>query len=133
MSVEFYRESPGKFDSRTLSRITLNRWTGRMTYHAMYLFTTRLCPRHMIPCMLYDCQRGRCLRAPMYTCVCTHLSTCTYTTICIHVYIYIYIYRERERERYIYIYIERERYRTFINVVLIILIYIYIYITCTYT
>ena len=30
MSVEFYRESPGKFDSRTLSRTTLNRWTGRM-------------------------------------------------------------------------------------------------------
>ena len=30
MSVEFYRESPGKFDSRTPTRITLNRWTGRM-------------------------------------------------------------------------------------------------------
>ena len=31
MSVEFYRESPGKFDSRTLNRETLSRWTGRMT------------------------------------------------------------------------------------------------------
>ena len=31
MSVEFYRESPGKFDSRTLSRETLSRWTGRIT------------------------------------------------------------------------------------------------------
>ena len=30
MSVEFYREPPGKFDSRTLSRKTLNRWTGRV-------------------------------------------------------------------------------------------------------
>ena len=30
MSVEFYRESPGKFDSRTLSRETLSRWTGRI-------------------------------------------------------------------------------------------------------
>ena len=30
MSVEFYRESPGKFDSRTLSRETLSRWIGRM-------------------------------------------------------------------------------------------------------
>ena len=30
MSVEFYREPPGKFDSRTLSRETLSRWTGRM-------------------------------------------------------------------------------------------------------
>ena len=29
MSVEFCRESPGKFDSRTLSRETLSRWTGR--------------------------------------------------------------------------------------------------------
>ena len=29
MSVEFYRESTGKFDSRTLSRETLSRWTGR--------------------------------------------------------------------------------------------------------
>ena len=29
MSVEFDRESPGKFDSRTLNRETLNRWTGR--------------------------------------------------------------------------------------------------------
>ena len=28
-SVEFDRGSPGKFDSRTLSRETLNRWTGR--------------------------------------------------------------------------------------------------------
>ena len=31
MSVLFYRESPGKFDSRTLSRKTLSRWTGRTT------------------------------------------------------------------------------------------------------
>ena len=31
MSVEFDREPPGKFDSRTLSRETLSRWTGRST------------------------------------------------------------------------------------------------------
>ena len=30
MSMESYRESPGKFDSRTLSRKTLSRWTGRI-------------------------------------------------------------------------------------------------------
>ena len=30
MSVEFHRESPGKFDSGTLNRETLNRWTGRI-------------------------------------------------------------------------------------------------------
>ena len=29
MSIEFDRGSPGKFDSRTLSRKTLSRWTGR--------------------------------------------------------------------------------------------------------
>ena len=29
MSVGFYRESPGKFDSRTLNRTTLSMWTGR--------------------------------------------------------------------------------------------------------
>ena len=29
MSVEFDRGSPGKFDSRTLNRKTLNRWTVR--------------------------------------------------------------------------------------------------------
>ena len=29
MSIEFDRGSPGKFDSRTLSRKTPSRWTGR--------------------------------------------------------------------------------------------------------
>ena len=31
MPVEFDRGSPGKFDSRTLNRKTLSRWTGRIT------------------------------------------------------------------------------------------------------
>ena len=30
MSVEVYGESQGKFDSRTLNRETLHRWTGRI-------------------------------------------------------------------------------------------------------
>ena len=34
MSVEFYRKSPGKFDSRTLDITTLNRWTGRILMFA---------------------------------------------------------------------------------------------------
>ena len=44
MSVEFYRESPGKFASRTLSRETLSRWTGRIitiiisTYIYIYIY-----------------------------------------------------------------------------------------------
>ena len=37
MSVEFYRESPGKFDSRTLNRKTLNRWTGRIILCSLIL------------------------------------------------------------------------------------------------
>ena len=32
MSVEFYRESPGKFGERTLSRETLSRWTGHILF-----------------------------------------------------------------------------------------------------
>ena len=32
MSVESYRESPGKLDSRILSRETLSMWTGRIVY-----------------------------------------------------------------------------------------------------
>ena len=30
MSIEFDRGSPGKFDSRTVNRKTLSRWTGRV-------------------------------------------------------------------------------------------------------
>ena len=42
MSVNFDRESPGKFDSRTLSRETLNRWTGRRVWGLRtYGFTRR--------------------------------------------------------------------------------------------
>ena len=32
MSVELDRGSPGKFDSRTLDRKTLSRWTGRIQH-----------------------------------------------------------------------------------------------------
>ena len=33
MSVEFDRGSPGKLDSRTLSREALSRWTGHIRFH----------------------------------------------------------------------------------------------------
>ena len=33
MSVEFDRGSPRKFDSRTLNREALNRWTGRINIY----------------------------------------------------------------------------------------------------
>ena len=42
MSVEFHRKSPGKFDSRTLNRETLSRWTGR-TVHASLRASRRAC------------------------------------------------------------------------------------------
>ena len=35
-SVEFDRESPGKFDSRTLNRTTRNRWTGRTASYGCF-------------------------------------------------------------------------------------------------
>ena len=47
MSVEFYRGSPRKFDSRTLSRKVVSRWTGRkLSIHTcvytMHIWGTRL-------------------------------------------------------------------------------------------
>ena len=44
MSVDFYRESPGKFDSRTLNRETLNRWTGRIFRHPRSRYFSILFP-----------------------------------------------------------------------------------------
>ena len=41
MSVESYRESPGKFGPRTLRRETLSRWTGRInTYTCIVICIT---------------------------------------------------------------------------------------------
>ena len=58
MSVKFYRESPGKFDSRTLSRKTLNRWTGRTIDQASLSGTDRTPfekKNHYVPKLqLYD-------------------------------------------------------------------------------
>ena len=74
MSVEFYRESPGKFDSRTLNRKTLNRWTGRTS-------------------------RRRCVRAHPTLKRGYHgvfdnsgIYIHTYTYIYIYIYIYLFIY-----------------------------------------
>ena len=50
MSVEFYRESPGKFDSRTLSREALSRWTGRR------FPAGRATPRERRACAQYRCR-----------------------------------------------------------------------------
>ena len=43
MSVEFYRGSPGKFDSRTLNRVTLKKWTGRISTELWFGSAQGLC------------------------------------------------------------------------------------------
>ena len=43
MSVAFDRGSSGKFDSRTLSRETLSRWTGRDASAKVMLNLQRAC------------------------------------------------------------------------------------------
>ena len=75
ISVESDRESPGKFDSRTLNRETLNRWTGR-TY-------------------TYTCMSMSMINIHVYN-LYVHMCVYAYNTyMCIYVYIYIYIYIHR--------------------------------------
>ena len=73
MSVEMYRESPGKFDSMTLNRTTLSRWTGR-SYTAAEergdLLREAGAAKHL---------EARVRAAPM-------------RIVNVHIYIYIYIY-----------------------------------------
>ena len=79
MSVESKRGSPGKFDSRTLNRKMLSRWTGRNL----------------------ECQGVDSVRFLITAYIYIYIYIHTY----MYVYMYIYIYRERERCIYIYIYI----------------------------
>ena len=77
-SVEFQREPPGKFDSRTLNRETLSRWTGR-TGDGVQL-------------------RGPCAHphtAPVWASghiIYIYIYTHTYVYIYIYIYVCIYIY-----------------------------------------
>ena len=75
MSVEFYREPPGKFDSRTLNRTTLNRWTGRDNKHV------NASDNHTV-----DNNANICITIYIYIYIYTHI----YTYIHMHIYIYIY-------------------------------------------
>ena len=75
MSVSFYGESPGKFDSRTLSRKTLSSWTGRTMLYNVIL--------HNDIVRIYD--------------------ICMY--VCVYIYIYIYIYVYLHTHTYIHTYI----------------------------
>ena len=92
MSVEFYRGSPGKFDSRTLNRNTLNSWTGRTQVN----FGGKSHPE----CATFS-PDGR--RSPRETCILHYVYLSIYLSIylalSLSIYIYIYMYV------YIYIYI----------------------------
>ena len=70
MSVEFDRGSPGKFDSRTLSRETLRRWTGRIS---QYMCTINIIHNTCVPYII--------------------------NIIHVYIYIYIYIYIPISRPR----------------------------------
>ena len=119
-----YRESPGKFDSRTLSRTALNRWTGPTLLDLCVSCLRRgranlLC---IVPILTYDPRRESESRN-------TYYDTMSYTIIYQHTLylyislsIYIYIYIERERETYTYMYVYIYIYMRGMSV------YIYIYI-----
>ena len=70
LNLWFYRESPGKFDSRTLSRETLNRWIGRSS--------SARAPGVQVA----QHEAGALMRVCIY---CDSI-------ICIYIYIYIYMY-----------------------------------------
>ena len=143
MSVEFYRGSSGKFDSRTLSRETLSRWTGRtLAKRSCPVRRSRAIMRGKLSSSTAECRsllvcflREKAalfffLASPGFTCggLAASLSCPRgqkrkrvpfhYIYIYIYtryiIYISIYIYIQRERERYIYTYIH-------------ICVYIYIY------
>ena len=104
MSAEFYRETPGKFDSRTLNRKTLSRWTVRGSYsqNAQPPFA----PRKFL-------QGGATSHIVMILMMIIIITTqCVYTYHYVYIYIYIYV------SIYIYIY----------NVCMCVYIYIYIHV-----
>ena len=74
MSVEFDRGSPGKFDSRTLNRKTLSRWTGRI-YIYIYIY----------------------IHTYIHTYTCIYIYIYTHMSIVIYIYIYICIYSFKGR------------------------------------
>ena len=133
VSIEFDRESPGKFDLRTLNRETLDRWTGRTC-----LASRNQCVSHVLPMMFITYQDlktsvsscfvqplvmqtngrdGFCQLCPPCRDFQIHrarteqvplarsIRVCTYLYIYIYTYIYIYIYIHTYIHTYIYMYI----------------------------
>ena len=97
MSVELYRESPGKFDSRTLNRKTLNRWIGRIILLLLQwgLHLADLVRDGVADLCMYDNKNNNNNNNNnIVTCVynmCVYNNN-NYTHICIYIYIYIYIH-----------------------------------------
>ena len=123
MSVEFHRGSPRKFDSRTLNRKTLNRWTGRTSEGSRKEITSGS------QVVVFPC---------IHTCIYIYI----YTYICAYIYIYIYINNNNNNSctKNIYIYKCTYNYMygcmyvwmyvcvyTYIYIYIYMCIYIYIY------
>ena len=76
MSVELCRESPGKFDSRTLSRETLSRWTGRrsiprpISLRTAMAFSTAVCAALATLCRTMLCYAMLCYAMLCYAMLC---------------------------------------------------------------
>ena len=94
MSVEFDRGSPGKFDSRTLSRETLSRWTGHMGGCARPSFSLRRCG--IAEPAVYSARSLRYVYIYIYIyirlCICMCMCMCMYIYIYIHIHIHICMY-----------------------------------------
>ena len=118
MSVEFYSEPPGKFDSRTLNRETLDRWIGRTlsarcsTLHTEWRSRSQqrviLYYVRLYNIIVYDIVQVVLLLLVLLLLVLlvvfTYIYIYTYI-LCMYVYIYIYMYMSLSLYIYIYIYI----------------------------
>ena len=89
MSVEFDRESPGKFDSRTLSRKTLSRWTGRMFIRQSFEKSEEVSARVRDRVGALARSHGE---ETNKTNIYIYIYICIYGLCVLYAYMYIYIY-----------------------------------------
>ena len=127
MSVEFDRRSPGKFDSRTLNRKTLGRWTGRIMFteqHVCIVDVQNVCIVQqcmyrkyiIVKCMYSKFTLHYCTKC-MYSKNITVVTVSSYRRVLSIIYIYIYICIHTHIHIHIHIHIS-----------LSLSIYIYMYI-----
>ena len=105
MPVECYRESPGKFDSRTLNRKTRNRWTGR-NLGPVACRDSAVASLARESGIGLDANRRMVAVIHMYTYI--YIYMCLYV-LYVYIYIYIYIHMCMCMCMCVYIYIYRER------------------------